>query len=185
MGASASTPAGPFSLRRELLGALPIIEHFLVRLGIDDLLATYVVSTDRRVRLAPAKVLGVLVRNLCVRHQPVYALGEWAASYDPALLGLSASEVSMLNDDRAGRALASLFDADRASMLNRLVLDAVAGFGIDCQTLHNDSTSVRLSGAYRNAVGALRPGSASNACGSIGKRRRDRRDRRVGVIRSC
>ena len=163
MGASASTPAGPFSLRRELLGALPIIEHFLVRLGIDDLLATYVVSTDRRVRLAPAKVLGVLVRNLCVRHQPVYALGEWAASYDPALLGLSASEVSMLNDDRAGRALASLFDADRASMLNRLVLDAVAGFGIDCQTLHNDSTSVRLSGAYRNAVGALRGGKPTVA----------------------
>ena len=156
MDASGSVPAGPFSLRAELLGALPIVEHFCALLGVDVLLASHVASPDRRVRLAPAKALGVLVRNLCVRHQPVYALGEWAASYDPALLGLDAYEVAMLNDDRVGRALASLFDADRASMLSRLVLDAVAGFGIDCSTLHNDSTSVRLQGAYRSAVGETR-----------------------------
>lgn len=156
MGARGSVSPGPFSLRQELLGALPIVEHFLTLLGADDLLSTYVPCTDGRVRLAPAKALGVLVRNLCVRHQPVYALGEWAAAHDSVLLGLAHGEVAMLNDDRVGRALASLFDADRASMLNRLVLGAVARFRIDCSTLHNDSTSVRLQGAYRGAVGASR-----------------------------
>lgn len=163
MEASGSVSPGPFTLRRELLGALPIVEHVLGRLGVDDLLASYVVSTDRRIRLAPAKALGVLVRNLCVSHQPVYALGEWAGGYDPALLGLDAGEVTMVNDDRAGRALASLFDADRASMLNRLALDAVRAFGIDCQTLHNDSTSIRLHGAYRGAGGAARGGKPTVA----------------------
>jgi len=130
MEASGSVPKGPFSLRAELLGALPIVEHFCTLLGVDVLLSSYVPSTDRRVRLAPAKALGVLVRNLCVHHQPVYAIGEWAVGHDPVLLGLQDGEVAMLNDDRVGRALASLFGADRASMLSRLVLDAVAAFGI-------------------------------------------------------
>ncbi len=163
MSARGSVPPGPFSLRQEPLGALPIIEHFLALLDVDDLLSTYVPCTDGRVRLAPAKALGVLVRNLCVRHQPVYGVGEWAGAYDPALLGLGADEVTMLNDDRVGRALASLFDADRASMLNRLVLDAISAFGIDCSTLHNDSTSIRLQGAYRSAVGGTRGGKPTVA----------------------
>lgn len=64
----------------------------LTRLRVDDLLEAYVPNADRRVRLAPAKALGVLVRNLVVRHEPVYALGEWAAPYDPALLGLRTGE---------------------------------------------------------------------------------------------
>ena len=111
---------------------------------------------DGRVKLAPAKTLGVLVRNLALSHQPVYALGEWAAPFEPALLGLVVNDAAPLNDDRVGRALALLFDADRASLLNRLVLDAVATFSIDCLQLHNDSTSVTLTGAYRDADGHRR-----------------------------
>jgi transposase len=156
MPASSSPAAGPFRLRAEVLGALPIIDHFLDRLGVDDRLESFVPPTDRRVKLAPAKALGVLVRNLALSHQPVYALGEWAAPFDPALLGLLAEERRLLNDDRVGRALALLFDADRASLLNRLVLDAVAAFSIDCSQLHNDSTSVTLTGAYRDADGSPR-----------------------------
>ena len=152
--AASSTPAGgPFRLRAKVLGALPIVEHFLGRLRVDARLESFVPTTDGRVKLAPAKALGVLVRNLALSHQPVYALGEWAAPFDPALLGLLHDEARLLNDDRVGRALALLFDADRASLLNRLVLDAVAAFSIDCSQLHNDSTSVTLTGAYRDADG--------------------------------
>jgi hypothetical protein len=67
-------------------------------------------------------VLGVVVRNLCVRHGPVYAMGEWAATYEPELLGLEPEDVSALNDDRVGRMLARLFDADRASLLTGVVV---------------------------------------------------------------
>jgi transposase len=143
-------------LRAEVLGALAIVDHYLGQLGVEDLLESFVPATDGRVKLAPAKGLGVLVRNLALSHQPVYALGEWAASFDPALLGLEGGEARLLNDDRVGRALGLLFDADRASLLNRLVLDAVAAFRIDCSQLHNDSTSVTLTGAYRGADGGVR-----------------------------
>ena len=154
----ATTPPsdGPFRLRAEVLSALPIVDHFLERLGVGDLLESFVPATDSRVKMAPAKALGVLVRNLALCHQPVYALGEWAAPFDPGLLGLRPDEVRLVNDDRVGRALVSLFDADRASLLNRLVLDMVEEFSLDCSQLHNDSTSVALTGAYRDADGGRR-----------------------------
>ncbi len=156
MAASTPRSGGPFRLQAEALGALPIVDHFLGRLGVDHLLESFVPTTDGRVQLGPATALGVLVRNLALCHQPVYALGEWAAPFDPALLGLGPGQVHLLNDDRVGRALVSLFDADRASLLNRLVLDMVSEFSLDCSQLHNDSTSVSLQGAYRDAAGQTR-----------------------------
>jgi transposase len=101
------------------------------------------------------------VRNLVTHHEPVYALGEWAAPFDPSLLGLVPGEADLLNDDRTGRALARLFDADRASLLTRLVLDAVDRFDIDVSQLHNDSTSIKLTGSYHDADGHARGGKAT------------------------
>ncbi len=57
---------------------------------------------DARLRLAPAVVIGLVVRNLIVSHQPVYALGEWAAPYRPGLLGVTGGDAAALNDDRVG-----------------------------------------------------------------------------------
>ena len=65
-----------FRLRAEVLAAMPIIDAYLSRLGVGDLLEVFVSSDDGRVKRAPAKALGVLVRNLVVHREPVYALGE-------------------------------------------------------------------------------------------------------------
>ena len=149
---------GPFRLEEEVLGALPVVDHFCSRLGLARLLDEYVPLADRRVRLALAKAIGVVVRNLALSHQPLYSMHEWAARFDAATLGLDGGEVRLINDDRIGRGLERLFDADRSSLLSRLVLDAVGSFGIDCTEMHNDSTSVRLTGAYPLATGAPRGG---------------------------
>jgi hypothetical protein len=141
-----------------MLGALPVVDHFLARLGVAPLLDEYVPSADRRVRLAPAKAIGVVIRNLALSHQPLYSMNEWATGVDPTVLGLGADQVRLVNDDRIGRSLERLFDADRSSLLSRLVLDAVDAFGIDCTEMHNDSTSVRLTGAYPLATGGPRGG---------------------------
>ena len=90
--------------------------------------------------------------------QPLYGLGEWADRFDPGLLGLGPDEAGLLNDDRVGRALEALFDADRASLLTELLLGVVAEFGVDTGELHNDSTSISVSGVYRDATGAPRGG---------------------------
>lgn len=140
------------------MGSLPVVNHFCGRLRLDQALARHVPADDRRLRLAPAVALGVVIRNLIVCHRPLYALGEWAAPYDPALLGMGPGEAALLNDDRVGRVLERLFDADRASLLTEVVVGAVRTFGIDCSQLHNDSTSVTFTGAYRSATGGSRGG---------------------------
>ena len=152
--------AGPeeFQLRSETVASLPVINHFLTRMGLSGVLERHLPRDDARLRLAPAAVIGVVVRNLIVSHQPVYALGEWAAPYDPALLGLGPSDAAALNDDRVGRMLDRLFDADRASLITEVVLRCVREFDIEVSQLHNDSTTVTFSGAYRGAAGKPRGG---------------------------
>ena len=153
----------PFALSSQVLGALPIVNRFLERMRVDALLDQALGAGDARVQLAPARAIGLLVRNLCLSREPIYALGEWAAPLDPLLLGVTPDEVALLNDDRVGRALDRLFDADRASLLTQLMLGVIAEFDVDCSQLHNDSTSITLTGAYRSADGHPRAGKPTAA----------------------
>jgi len=148
----------PFELRSQTLGALPIVCRFLERIGLEEALRRYLPPADRRVQLPAAVAIGLLVRNLCLAREPLYGLAEWALRFDPRLLGLERDEVEFLNDDRIGRALDQLFDADRASLLCELMVRVIAEFEIDTSQLHNDSTSISLHGAYAQADGRERGG---------------------------
>ncbi len=150
-----SEPGG-LELVSTRLGALPLVNHVLERLGLPALLQQYVPTNDARVKLAPAVAIRLVVANLVLGREPLYGLGEWAARYAPELLGLTGEELGVLNDDRVGRALESLFDSDRGSLLTAVVLTAVAAFDVDTSTLHNDSTSISVSGVYRDATGTPR-----------------------------
>ena len=75
---------GPYELTTQVLGPLPIVNAFCDRLGLSGLLETFLPHDDARLRLAPATAIGVVVRNLVLGREPVYALGEWAAPFDPA-----------------------------------------------------------------------------------------------------
>lgn len=145
--------------------ALPVVNHFLGRLGFNRLLEAHVPVTDRRYRLRPAKTLGVLLRNLMLARAPLYSQQEWARRVAPHLLGLSADEVAVLNDDRVGRALDALFLADRATLLTQLVVGAVRAFDVNLAQLHNDSTTVTFSGNYSLASGrSLKGKQALSIC---------------------
>ncbi|MGH3815085.1 MAG: IS1634 family transposase [Pseudonocardiaceae bacterium] len=126
--------------------------------GCRGLLERYLPATDARVRLAPAAAVGLVVTNLLLGRAPLYGLGEWVVPFAPGLLGLVGGEVDAVNDDRVGRAPEQLFDADRASLLTELMLAVIAEFGVDTTELHNDSTSIRVHGAYQGATGAERGG---------------------------
>ncbi len=155
--------SGPFELHSESVGPLPVVNHFLARMGLGGHLDAHLPHDDARLRLAPATVIALVVRNLIVAHRPVYALGEWAAPFQPGLLGLGPHDVAALNDDRVGRTLDRLFDADRASLITEVVLGVVRNFGVELSQLHNDSTTVTFSGTYRGATGRPRGAKATSA----------------------
>ena len=157
-----NTPV-PFTLASQRLGSLPIVNFFLARMGVAEHLRTYLPTDDVRLKLAPAAVIAVLVRNIVTGHRPVYALGEWAAPYDPAVLGLGPGERELLNDDRVGRMLDRLFDSDRASLITQTVLGIIREFSIQTTQLHNDSTTITVTGNYPDADGRDRAGTPTPA----------------------
>jgi len=153
----------PFELASQALGALPILGQFLDRLGLEQVLERHLPDDDPRVLMAAARTIKVLVLNLCVEREPLYGIGEWACRFEAGALSLEPGEVALLCDDRVGRALDRLFDADRASLLTELTLGAIREFGVDCSQLHNDSTSITLHGEYLQADGRERGGQSTAA----------------------
>jgi transposase len=67
---------------------------------------------------------------------------------------LEPEHAALLNDDRSGRALEHLYEADCASLLTALVVHTVREFAIAVQQFHNDSTSITVAGRYANQADA-------------------------------
>jgi transposase len=154
-GQDASGPADHpgVGLRSERLGALPIVQHFLDRAGIETLLARHVPTPDGRSHVPHARALGVLLRSIILEREPVYRQHETVATYAPEAFGLTAQEAAALCDDHIGRALDWLFDADRGTLLTEVVIAVGQAFDVVFDELHNDSTTVRFCGQYAHAKG--------------------------------
>jgi transposase len=144
-------PSLPDGIRLESLevGAAPLIRHFLHRLNLPALFAQHLPRLPgRQPDLDTPTVLGVLLSNLLLARQPLYAIAAWIARRVPEHLGLHADQLSLFNDDRIGRALDHLRRADRASLLTALVVHAVRAFSIQMSEFHQDTTTATFSGVY-------------------------------------
>jgi len=103
-------------LRALRVGALPILSHFIERMGLAAELTLLLKNAGY------ADALLALIKNIVVERNALYAVGEWAALYD---VGLNAQ--GKIGDDRLGRALDRLFAADRATLQTGIVLAAIKG----------------------------------------------------------
>jgi transposase len=156
-------PPTRFALLSERLGPLPLVNHFIERLGLPALLEKHVPTRDRRCALAHSAALGVLLRSLIVEREPIYRQGETVHEFAAGCFGLSAEDLAHVDDDRLGRALDRLFDADRAALLTEVAVTAGRNFELALEQLHNDSTSVAFCGQYRAATGRRLRGRSAPA----------------------
>jgi transposase len=141
-----------FTLQSERLGPLPLINHFIERIGLEDVLDRHIPS-DARCAVPHARALGVLLRSIIVEREPIYRQQETVHGFASGMFGIRAEEVAHLGDDRLGRALDRLFDADRAALLTEVALAVAERFGVRFDECHNDSTSISFCGSYRGASG--------------------------------
>jgi len=79
-------------LRKFVLGAHPIIEYYLQKLRIGELIGTYV-PQDQRLRLPTERTLCVLIHNILTTPMPMYAIADWLAPLDEQCLGLESAQV--------------------------------------------------------------------------------------------
>lgn len=142
---------GDIMLSSRLVGGLPIINHFLERMRLKEHLHAYLGKADPRAKLAPADGILILVRNVLMAREPLYGIGDWAAECVPDLVGLGRHLPSVLNDDRIGRCLDRVFDADHQSLVLAIVAHVIREFGLQLDELHNDSTTITFSGQYDSA----------------------------------
>ena len=144
--------AGRRTLRSEKVGALPILNHFIRRLRLEEWLEEHLPPEDKRVKVPAAKALLVLLRNLLISREPLYGIGEWAAGYAPDLLGLTLDELEAISDDGVGRALGCLFRCEQGAFVLDVVRHTIREFEVTLQQLHNDSTSITFHGNYSDAA---------------------------------
>ena len=125
------------ALRSQKVGSLPVIEHILDTLQVREIL------TKVRSLQAYVPEIELLIKSLLVQPNAIYRVRQWSQLYAPHWIGSGT-----IGDDAIGRALDRLFEADRASLLTSLALSAIDHFDLDVSRVHNDSTSIKFSGAY-------------------------------------
>lgn len=135
--------AEKISIEPTRIGALPILRHFEKMIRVRDVFEKHIPG-DARDKIAVHQTLLVLIYNVALERYPLYKVGQWAVERNLVDHGL----VTCCNDDRVGRALDRLFYADRSAILTDIVLDALRVFSINTDRIHNDSTTVTLTGDY-------------------------------------
>jgi transposase len=151
--------SGPFKLRSFDVGAIPLVNHILDRMGLEDLLEEHLPSDDPRTELPTSQAILVLVRNVLLSREPIYGVGEWAARFPPDLFDLWENEVPLLSDDRLGRSLVVAFLGVVPQVAVALTKKVRVAFNLGLNELHNDSTTVTFYGAYTAAAAETQRGS--------------------------
>ena len=147
-------------LKTEIVGPIPIVNHFIKRLGIEDILSKHITTANTH-KLDPVTCIGILLRNIIIEREPLYGLRDWSELYRPELLNIDHDQIEFLNDDRVGRALDYLYDADRATLLTEIAVKAIIEFDLDTSRFHNDSSSITFYGNYSDANGDNKRGKKS------------------------
>lgn len=132
-------------LVRLQLGGLPLLHSIVKRIGLREILQNYV-PTHGNETVSTIDTLILLVYNLVLGKDPLYKLEEWINRIDLRSVHLDCYNPNQFSDDRFGRALDKLYQADRASIMTELVLRVVEKFAIQTDRIHNDSTTVKAFG---------------------------------------
>jgi len=127
------------------VGALPLLELILHRLRLREILEEFIPPSGRQT-VSSAQTLVLLAVNLTLAKDPLYELAQWVDSLDLRALGYRQRPSVRFTDDRFARALDDLYTSDRTSLLTRLAVSAIKAFEVQCDAIHNDSTSVKAFG---------------------------------------
>jgi transposase len=134
-------------LSKFVVGAHPIIEHFIETLRIREILGSYL-PADRRMKIDDGKAITLLIHNILTSPNPLYEMEDWLRPLDAEKVGLRSEEATWIQDDRIGRALAKFYDSRHKDVFFRLALRAIKIFDLDCRRIHHDTTTVTFVGRY-------------------------------------
>lgn len=134
-------------LRKYVIQAHPIVQTYIQKLKIPELIATYI-PRDKRLKLPLEQTLCVLIHNILTTPMPMYEVGAWVAALDESCLGLDGAAATLLHDDRVGQALERFCRGRHKDVFFHLALRAIKVFELQCSQVHQDTTTITFSGKY-------------------------------------
>ncbi len=137
-----------FEARFRQIDVLPMVKHFMDELDLFNLFKKYVPSAPDCLA-EHAESLSVLTANIICNNKPLYKVKEWLAKYSDGFVD-ETTEAELFNDDRLGRSLSALFNADRHSLMTEVSCNAIRVHNLLTNEIHNDSTSITFIGNYKN-----------------------------------
>ena len=127
---------------------IPMVKHYINEMGLHEIFDRYIPNTHGA-DIKPAQVLCTMITNIMVATKPLYKIEQWLSDYtDGKTENLLIAK--KYNDDRCGRVVDRLYEADRHSILTEATASAIRVHTLETQSIHNDSTSITFSGAYEN-----------------------------------
>ena len=82
-------------LKKFVIGAHPIIEHFLELLTLRGIIGTYMRS-DKRMKMDDDKALALLIHNIVTTPHPLYEIQDWLEPLDAEQVGLTSEETKYI-----------------------------------------------------------------------------------------
>lgn len=134
-------------LKKIVLNAHPIIQHFIDRLKIPDIIRSYIKSDQRRI-VQTEQALPIVIHNYLTESLPLYEFQDWVRPLAVEAIGLSEHERESIQDDRIGKALEHFYFGCHKDVFFRLTLRAIKLFELDCNQVHQDTTSITFCGKY-------------------------------------
>jgi transposase len=134
-------------LNKFVLGSHPIIQYFIDKLRIPDIIGTYA-GSDKRRKVDTEKVLCLLIHNFLTSPLPLYEIQDWLKPLDGGTLGLDQRDIGFIYDERIARALDDLYKCKNKDIFLHLSLRAIKIFELKCSQMHNDTTTITFSGKY-------------------------------------
>ncbi|MFH1405363.1 MAG: IS1634 family transposase [Patescibacteria group bacterium] len=137
--------------KRYVLEAHPIIQTYIEKLGVTEIIGAYI-GKDQRAKLGCEKVLALMFHNVLTSPLPLYEIKDWLEPLDEEMLGLTSSEAAFIQDDRVGKALEDFYNGRHKDVFFRLALRAIKMFDLNCSQIHQDTTTVTLTGKYKDWI---------------------------------
>lgn len=137
---------GQIEARFKQVDVFPMVKHYMNELDLFNLFKKYVPSKNNSLA-EHAESLSIITANIICENKPLYKIQEWLAKYSDGLTNEPVN-VDKFNDDRLGRSLSALFEADRNSLMTEVSCNAIRLHNLLTDEIHNDSTSITFKGDY-------------------------------------
>jgi len=125
---------------------LPLVKHYMEEMNLHEIFDRHIPNANGA-EIKPAQVLCTMVTNILAAAKPLYHIEEWLIDYMDGQTE-EGELASKYNDDRCGRNLDLLYDANRGSILTEAVAAAIRVHDLETSHIHNDSTTITFAGAY-------------------------------------